>query len=141
MIIIYRASTNEISATCKEKSVLTNPLYVMKFISDSKKSGDPRYCLVTDTSSYPLRYQTFSVVETSTPTQISNQVKLDISLSWKYTIYEITSAYAATLSNWTQFSSSGLTVVEVGQAKVLDVTPATRNSYTNYQSSFKEYGG
>jgi hypothetical protein len=141
MILIYRATTNSISATCREKSVLTNPLYVIKFISDAKKSGDPRYCLVTDTSTYPLRYQAFSVVETNTPTQISNQVKLDTSRSWKYTIYEITSAYAATLSNWTQFSESGLTTVEVGRAKVLDSSPTVKQTYSNYQSTFKEYGG
>ena len=141
MMLIYRATTNSVSATCKEKSILTAPKYVIKFISDTKKSGDSRYCLVTDTSSFPERYQTFSVIETTTPTQVSNQVKLDISRSWKYTIYEITSAYAATLTNWTQFSETGLTTVEIGRLRVLDVTPATKKRYLSNQSSFKEYGG
>lgn len=140
MILITRATTNTIYTTCREKSVLLGVLFVIKFISDTKKSGDARYCYVTDTSSFPLRYQTFSVVETTTPTQISNQIKLDISRSWKYTIFEVTSAYMATLTNWTQFSESGLTTVETGRVKVV-ATPATKQTYTANQSSFKEYGG
>ena len=140
MIPITRATTQDISATCREKSVLLGTKYVIKFISDTKKSGDARYCYVTDTSSYPERYQTFSVTETTTPTQITNQVKLEISRSWKYTIFEVTAAYMATLTAWTQFSETGLTTVETGRVKVV-ATPATKQTYTANQSSFKEYGG
>lgn len=139
-MIIYRAITQDVYATCMEKSILTNPSYVIKFISDTKKSGDSRYCLVTDSSLFPERTQTFSIIETNTPAQISNQVNLDISRSWKYTIFEVTPAYAASLTNWTQFSESGLTTVEIGRVKVV-ATPVAKETNTNNQSSFKEYNG
>ena len=140
MILITRATTNSISATCREKSVLLGTKYVIKFISDTKKSGDSRYCYVTDTSSYPERYQTFSVVETTTPTQITNQVKLDISRSWKYTIFEVTASYMGSIEAWTSFSEFGLTTVETGRVKVV-ATPATKQTYTSNRISFKEYVG
>jgi len=139
MILITRATTNYAYPTCTEKSVLTSPVYVIKFVSDFKRSGDPRYCYVTDSSTYPTRNQKFTIVETTTPTQISNQVKLDTSRSWKYTIYECTSAYIATLINWTQFSSSGLTVVETGRAIVSNSSTTSPQTYTGYQTSYKEH--
>ena len=141
MKIIYRATTQDVPFTCWEKSILFGTDYVIKFISDTKKSGDPRYCYVTDSSTYPVRQQIFSIIETTTPTQISNQVKLDISRSWKYTVFEVTPAYIASLTNWTQFSESGLTTVEIGLVKVLDANPTEKEVYTGNQSSFKEYGG
>lgn len=140
MILITRGITQDISATCREKSILTSPAYVIKFISDTKKLGDARYCYVMDTSTYPIRQQIFSITETATPTQVSKQVSLDISKSWKYTIFEVTTAYMTTLTNWNQFSESGLTIVEIGRVKVL-TTPAVKQTYTNNQSAFKEYGG
>lgn len=141
MLVITRATTNTIYPTLKEKGVLTSPSYVIKFISDFKGSGDARYCVCTDASTYPDRYQQLTVVETTSPTQISNQVKLDNSLSWKYTIYECTAAYIATLTNWTQFSSSGLTTVEIGRVKVINSSTTTPQTYTGYQTTYKEHAG
>ena len=138
MILITRATTNTIYATCREKELLTSPSYVIKFTNDATK--DYRYCKVTDTSTYPIRYQSFSIVETTSPTQLSNQVKLDNSRSWKYKIFECTAAYLATLTLWTQFSETGLTTVETGRVKVLK-TATTLNTYAGNQSTFKEYAG
>lgn len=139
MILITRASTNSISATCKEKSILTSPSYIIQFKSDTRK--EYRYCAVTDTSAYPDRYQTFSVIETTTPTPVTNEVKLDISRSWKYYIYEITAAELSEVADLSQLDYTSLTMVEQGRVKVLDASPTTKQTYTGNQSTFKEYGG
>lgn len=139
MILITRATTNSISATCKEKSILTSPSYIIQFKSDTRK--EYRYCIGTDTSTYPERYQTFSVIETSSPTALTNQVKLDISRSWKYYIYEITAAALALITDLSTVDYTTLTQVEQGKVKVLDASPTTKQTYTGNQSTFKEYGG
>jgi len=139
MILITRATTNTVYATCTEKSVLTSPSYIFKFHSDTRK--EYRYCSATDTSTYPERYQQFSIVETTTPTALSNQVKLDISRSWKYYIYELTAAQLAAVTDFATVDYDSLTLVEQGKVKVLDASPTTKQTYTGNQSTFKEYGG
>lgn len=139
MMIITRATSNTVYTTCKEKSLLTSPSYIIRFKSDTRK--EYKYCIGTDTSSYPARYQQFTVVETTTPTALTNQVKLDISRSWHYEIYELTAAALAAITDLSTVNYNNLTLVERGRVKVVDASSTTRQTYTSNQSTFKEYAG
>lgn len=129
MIPITRSATGYIYVTTREKELLTSPYYLIKFVSVSTK--DERYCWVTDSSSYPDRYQRFNINETAVPTSGTNQVLLDTTGIWDYYIYEYTGTAPS--------DETGLTEVEQGQADVLH-TPSTLQTYGNYQSTFKKYG-
>lgn len=130
MLFITQASTNYLTVTCKEKELLTSPSYLIKFICVSTK--DVRYCWTTDTSSFPNRYQYLEVVETSTPTSGTTQVKLDTKASWDYYIYEYTGTAPAT--------ETGLNEVEQGQVTI-NHSQTTLTSFTGYQSTYKKYDG
>lgn len=130
MEYITRGTTNTIRPTCKEAETLTAPSYLIKFYCVSTK--DTRYCWVTDSSSYPERYQEFSFTETNTPTSGTNQVKLDSKNVWDFYIYEYTGTAPAT--------ETGLNEVEQGQAWVINsATPLVE--YDSYQSTYKKYDG
>lgn len=130
MIYITRATTNTVLVTCKEKQILTSPYYLIKFKNVLTK--DLRYCICTDASSYPDHHQTLIVVETSSPVASTNQVKLDVEGTWYYWIYEQASS--------TNIDPSGLTEVDSGFCTV-NHTAATVPTYTNYQTTYKQYSG
>ena len=139
MIPITRATSQPVYATTKEKELLTSPSYVLKFVSDDGKNK--RYCLCTDSSSYPDREQKFTVVETTTPTAVSNQIKLDMSKSWRYYVYEISASAAAALTTLVDADTIlSLTLVEQGKARVRGTSTA-RKEYTGYQTTYKIYNG
>lgn len=129
MIEITRAATGYIYVTTREKEELTNPSYLIRFVCVSTK--DERYCWVTDSSSYPDRYQRCSITETDTPTSGTNQVKLDTTGTWDYYIYEYTGTAPS--------DETGLTEVEQGQCEVLH-TATTLQTYGSYQTTYKKYG-
>lgn len=139
MIVIYRAITNTVYATCKEKSLLDNPSYIFKFTEDG--GGNERYCVCTDSSSYPDRHQTFSIIETTTPTDVTNEVNLKTSKSWKYIIYEITPRDLTGVTDLSTIDYSILTEVEKGRVKVLDSSFTTPQVYTGYSTTKKTYAG
>lgn len=128
MLRITRATTNTLYVTCQEKQLLTSPYYLWKFVNPVTK--DTRYCISSDTSGYPARYQQLTVVETTTPTVSTNQVKLDTTGTWEYYIYEQSSS--------TNIDPTGLTEVESGFVEVLH-TATTPSTYTGYQSTFAQY--
>lgn len=130
MEYITRGTTNTIRPTCKEAETLTAPSYLIKFYCVSTK--DIRYCWVTDSSSYPARYQEFEFTETNTPTSGTNEVKLDTKNVWDFYIYEYTGTAPAT--------ETGLNEVEQGQAWVIN-TPTPLVEYDSYQSTYKKYDG
>lgn len=139
MNIIYRATSNNFYTTCVEKQALVSPSYIIKFTEDAGKNE--RYCAVTDSSSYPARYQAFTIIETNTPTPVSNQIKLNIAKSWTYIVYEITSAALALITDLTAVDYSTLNEVHRGRARVLDVTVTSPQVYSEYQSTMKTYAG
>lgn len=139
MVIIYRATTNCIGPTCREKELLTSPSYILRFKNDTTK--DYRYCACTDSSLFPDRYQKLTVVETTTPTSLTNQIKLDNSKSWKLEVYEISAADLALVANFSSVDYTALTCVQKDRVRVLNTTETTPATYTGNQSTFKEYAG
>lgn len=130
MVFIDRASTNYLYVTLREKAVLASPNYLIKFVCVSTK--DVRYCVCTDSSSYPDRYQKLTIVETNTPTSGTNQVKLDTKASWDYYVYEYDS------TDPVPSDETRLEEVEQGQLTV-NRTAQTYQSYNGYQSTYKKY--
>jgi hypothetical protein len=129
-MLITQASTNYVRPTCKEKQVLTSPYYLVKFQHSTTKVI--RYCICSDSSPYVNRYQKLTIVETSTPTVSTNQVKLDKVGFWSYFIYEQSSS--------ANIDPSGLNEVERGLAYVLH-TRSTMSEYTSYPSTIPSYSG
>ena len=137
MMTITRAATNYVYPTTKEKEILTSPSYLIKFVADDAKNV--RYCSSTDSSPAIDRYQKLTIVETNTPTPLTNQIKLDMSKSWKYFIYEISAANLAALTSYTN-AEVGLTEVERGRVRVRDSSSTQLNVYNGYQTTYNVYG-
>lgn len=130
MQYITRATTNYLRVTCKEKELLTSPNYLIKFKNEMTK--DIRYCICTDSSSYPDRYQLLTVIENNNPTVSTNQVKLDTAGRWYFWIYEQASS--------TNIDPTGLTEVESGFVTV-EHTASSIPTYNSYQSTYTQYNG
>lgn len=130
MWIIQQGDTKFVYATCREKSLLDNPSYIIKFVNDLGKNI--KYCVVSDVSDYPLRTQKFSIIETSTPTPLTNQVNLNYKGRWEYFIYE-----AVTI---TSEDVTGLTLVEQGKLEVTG-TDTPKPTYTTTQTERYQYVG
>jgi len=128
MLQITKATTNTLYPTCHEKQLIASPYYLWKFHNQTTK--DDRYCISSDGSAYPLRYQQLIVIETTTPTASTNQVKLDTTGVWEYYIYEQSSS--------TNIDPTGLNLVEQGLVEV-SVASTSLSEYTSQQSTFKQY--
>jgi hypothetical protein len=63
LINIARNSGNEIALTLTERGTAT--YYLFKFQSDNTEAVE--YCIATDSSAYPERFNKFTITETSTP--------------------------------------------------------------------------
>lgn len=128
MWTIYYGASGYVYPTTKEKELLTNPYYLIKFVCDTTKKT--KYCVCSDVSAYPNRYQKFLITETSTPVSANGQVSLDYrGRSWKYFVYE---------SSTVPVIETGLTEVERGRVKVLQSSVTTSETYTGYQSTFEQ---
>lgn len=134
MWIIQKGETKFVYATCREKSLLVNPLYLVKFVNDL--GSNVKYCILTDESAYPIRTQKFEIVETDTPlsnlTTPTNQVSLKYKGKWEYFIYEGAS--------FSSVDTTGLTLVEQGKLVVTD-TETIRKEYTPLQTERVQYVG
>lgn len=115
-------------ATTKEKETLTAPYYLIKFVCDTTKKE--AYCVCSDASVYPSRYQKFLITEKTNPTSGNGEVSLDYrGKSWKYFIYE---------SSTVPVIETGLNEVEQGRAKVIQVSPTELQRYTGNQSTYEQ---
>ena len=135
MWLITQGTTAYKYATTKEKELITSPYYIVKFVHDMTKQE--RFCTVTDSSSFPLRFQKFSIVETTTPTSFTNQVKLDHKQAWKYYIYEISAADYGNIVSLDLVDYTALNLLEQGRLRVT-TTAITRQEYT-YTNTRQEY--
>lgn len=135
MWIIAKGSTSYQYPTCAEKQVLTNPSYIIKWVQDTGKNT--RYCAVTDSSSYPGRYQKFTITETQTPTWTSGQVKLLVG-DWKVWIYEISAADLSNIANPANVDYDTLTCVQSAERVQVTGTVTTLKNYT-YSNTMKQY--
>lgn len=125
MIVIRQGQANTVSVTLKEKTTLTSPVYLFRFVSD--ETNEEYSCIAADTSDYPLRYNRFTITEKTSPTTSERQagnIQLPKTGFYHYYIYE-------------QSSSTNLdynlatSLVEIGKCKV----PAASPSFTSYTPS------
>jgi hypothetical protein len=127
LINIERNSANEIALTLTEKG--TAAYYLFKFQSDNTEAVE--YCIATDSSSYPERFNKFTITETSTPDNLNAEVELPTEGQWRYFVYANSSA--------TNLDPTGLTELESGIVKVTGTTtPVT--TYSGGNSNYVVYG-
>ena len=127
MINIERNSANEIALTLTEKG--TAAYYLFKFQSDNTEAVE--YCVATDSSSYPERFNKFTITETSTPDNLNAEVELPTEGQWRYFVYANSSS--------SNLDPTGLTELESGIVKVTGTTtPVT--TYSGGNSNYVVYG-
>ena len=127
MINIARNSANEIALTLTEKG--TAAYYLFKFQSDNTEAVE--YCVATDSSLYPERFNKFTIIETSTPNNLNAEVELPTEGQWRYFVYANSSA--------SNLDPTGLTELESGIVKVTGTTtPVT--TYSGGNSNYVVYG-
>lgn len=113
VIVITKNTANIVVVTLEEKRTITNAKYLFKFVRDEAIS-DIAYCIPTDTSLYPERYNKFSITDTPTPAPLSGQVNLNSGF-YHYYVYEQVSS--------TNLDPTGLTLVEQGKALCITTLP------------------
>ena len=127
MINIARNSANEITLTLTERGTAT--YYLFKFQSDNTEAVE--YCIATDSSLYPDRFNKFTITETSTPDNLNAEVELPTEGQWRYFIYANSSS--------SNLDPTGLTELESGIVKVTGTsTPVT--TYSGGNSNYVVYG-
>lgn len=127
MINISRNSANTVALTLTEKG--SAAYYLFKFQSDNTEAVE--YCVATDSSLYPNRYNLFSITETTSPNNLNAEVELPTEGQWRYWVYANSSS--------SNLDPSGLTELESGIVKVTGTsTPVT--TYSGGNSNYVVYG-
>jgi len=127
LINIERNSANEIALTLTEKG--TAAYYLFKFQSDNTEAVE--YCIATDSSLYPERFNKFTITEQTSPDNLNAEVELPTEGQWRYFVYANSSA--------TNLDPTGLTELESGIVKVTGTTtPVT--TYSGGNSNYVVYG-
>jgi len=127
LINIERNSANEIALTLSEKG--TAAYYLFKFQSDNTEAVE--YCIATDSSLYPERFNKFTITEQTSPDNLNAEVELPTEGQWRYFVYANSSA--------TNLDPTGLTELESGIVKVTGITtPVT--TYSGGNSNYVVYG-
>ena len=127
MINIERNSANTLALTLKERGTAT--YYLFKFQSDNTENV--KYCIATDSSAYPNRYNKFTITEQTSPDNLNAQVEMTTEGQWRYYVYANSSS--------SNLDPTGLTELESGIVKVTGTTtPVT--SYSGGNSNYVVYG-
>ena len=129
MITIYKNTSNIVVLTLSEKTTLTNPIYLCRFVSDITKAESAFIC--SDNSLYIYRYNRFTIIDNPTPLPLSGQMNFTPVGEWTYYIYEQTSA-----SNL-DYTQSGK-LLETGKVNVVGSVNVSAE-YQSYQT-YKVYG-
>ena len=127
MINITRNSANTVALTLTEKGTAT--YYLFKFQSDNTEEVE--YCVATDSSAYPERFNKFVLTEQTSPDNLAAQIELPTEGQWRYFVYANSSS--------SNLDPTGLTELESGIVKVTGTsTPVT--SYSGGNSTYVVYG-
>jgi len=127
LINIERNSPNEIALTLKERGTAT--YYLFKFQSDNTEAVE--YCIATDSSAFPNRYNKFTITEQTSPDNLNAQVEMTTEGQWRYYVYANVSS--------SNLDPTGLVELESGIVKVTGTTtPVT--SYSGGNSNYVVYG-
>lgn len=113
--------------TLTEKGTAT--YYLFKFQSDNTEEVE--YCVATDSSAYPERFNKFVLTEQTSPDNLNAEVELPTEGQWRYFVYANSSS--------SNLDPTGLTELESGIVKVTGTsTPVT--SYSGGNSTYVVYG-
>ena len=127
MINIVRNSANVVALTLKERGTAT--YYLFKFQSDNTENV--KYCVATDSSAFPDRFNKFTITEQTSPNNLNAQVEMTTEGQWRYFVYANSSS--------SNLDPTGLTELESGIVKVTGTsTPVT--SYSGGNSNYVVYG-
>jgi|TARA_R100000084_G_scaffold109068_1_gene73810 hypothetical protein len=127
LINITRNSANTVALTLTEKGTAT--YYLFKFQSDNTEEVE--YCVATDSSAYPERFNKFVITEQTSPDNLAAQIELPTEGQWRYFVFANSSA--------SNLDPDGLTELESGIVKVTGTsTPVT--SYSGGNSTYVVYG-
>jgi hypothetical protein len=97
--------SNVVVLTLSEKISIPSPYYLFEFINNQTQIK--YYCISTDLSLYPERYNKFTiVVKTTTPSPLVGEIQIPLGDEYTYNVYE--------QSNNTNLNPTGLNVVENG---------------------------
>jgi hypothetical protein len=128
MIKIAKNTSNTICLTLKEKSTISSPYYLFRFISLAN-IGTEKAFIPIDTSSYPDRYNKFTITDSATELPYSGQMDFDPTGQWLYKIYEQSSSTNLIYQNATSLVEEGIVTV-VGTT----ITRAKNSSTKTYKS-------
>jgi len=127
LINIVRNSANVVALTLKERGTAT--YYLFKFQSDNTENV--KYCVATDSSAFPDRFNKFTITEQTSPNNLNAQVEMTTEGQWRYFVYANSSS--------SNLDPTGLTELESGIVKVTGTsTPVT--SYSGGNSNYVVYG-
>ena len=127
MINIERNSANQIALTLTEKG--TAAYYLFKFQSDNTEAVE--YCIATDSSLYPERFNKFTITEQTSPDNLNAEVELPTEGQWRYFVYANSSS--------SNLDPTGLTELESGIVKVTGTTTQV-TTYSGGNSNYVVYG-
>jgi hypothetical protein len=127
VINIEKNSANTVALTLTEKGTAT--YYLFKFQSDNTEAVE--YCVATDSSLYPERFNKFVITEQTSPDNLNAEVELPTEGQWRYWVYANSSS--------SNLDPSGLEELESGIVKVTGTsTPVT--TYSGGNSNYVVYG-
>ena len=131
MLVLTKNSANTIRVSLAELSTLANPVYLIEFISDTSLISTT--CIAPDTSSYPARYNEFTITEQTSPDGLLAQILLEPVGFFTYNIYEQTSA--TNLSP----NAPGTVLLETGKARVLIDGDRESTAFSYYQNPTQDF--
>lgn len=124
MVLINKTASNTLIFTLKERQTLTSPYFLFRFTNDITNAKQT--VIMSDTSSYTDRYNSFTLIEGTT-------VTLSPEGFWKYEVWEQSSAVNTN-------PDLATTKLETGTARVLSSNPNTWVENTNENDQYVEYG-
>ena len=127
MINIVKNSANLLALTLTERGTAT--YYLFKFQSDNTE--DVTYCVATDSSAYPDRFNKFTITEQASPNNLNAEVEMTTEGQWRYFVYANSSS--------SNLDPTGLLELESGIVKVTGTTTPT-TSYSGGNSNYIVYG-
>jgi hypothetical protein len=90
-----------------------------------------KYCIATDSSAYPDRFNKFTITEQTSPDNLNAEVEMTTEGQWRYFVYANSSS--------SNLDPTGLLELESGIVKVTGTTtPVT--SYSGGNSNYVVYG-
>ena len=128
-MIRLESGENIVALTLTEKVTISDPYYLVEFIST--QTNQKYYCVCDDTSVYPDRYNLLTITIQSSPTPTDGEVNLVLGDEYEYNVYQ-----QASSSNLNPEDAEGL--VETG-LMTYGLVIAPRVEHTNSDDTRKAY--